>query len=157
MKKTNLMIMVLSPVILGILFNNFLVLFPLFIFVAPFLMIVYWFFAGTKFAEHVENPVKAVLTANAIGIISLLLYYWQFTIVSDAERSLLIAGFSQMFSAPLSYFSAVIGYLFTESPDEISLAMQVIGLILMIIVFSSGYIYRKNNLRKQVSKSVHAE
>ncbi len=157
MKRANLLIMVVSPVLLGVLFNNFLVLIPLFIFVAPFLMIIYWFFAGSKFAENNVSPVKAVLMANSIGIISLALYYWQFTIVSDAKRSLLIAGFSQMFSAPLSYLSAVIGFLFTDATDEISLVMQVIGLILMIIVFLSGYLYRKKNLKKQVNKSVYAE
>jgi len=155
MKKTNLLLMVLSPILIGLLFNNFLVFIPLFIYVAPLLMIVYWFWVGTKFTEHVMNPIKAIVVANAIGIMSLALYYWQFIIVADQERNLILAGFSQMFTAPLSYLTARIGVIFEQTPNEITqvtfLAMEVIGLILMIFVFSSGYIYKKKYLKQHVS------
>lgn len=57
-----------------------------------------------------------------------------------------------MFSAPLSFLSARIGILFT--PDEVNqttfLVMQIVGLIIMIMVFSMGYVYKKRlqQLRK---------
>jgi hypothetical protein len=155
MKKTNLLLMVLSPILIGLLFNNFLLFIPLVIYAAPFLMIAYWFWVGTKFTENIMNPIKAIVVANAIGIMSLALYYWQFIIVADKERNLILAGFSQMFTAPLSYLTARSGVIFEQTPNEITqvtfLAMQVTGLILMIIVFSSGYFFKKNNLKQQIS------
>jgi hypothetical protein len=155
MKKAKLLLMVLSPILIGLLFNNFLLFIPLFIYIAPFLMIVYWFWVGTKFTENVKNPTKAIVLANSIGIISLALYYWQFVIVADKERNLILAGFSQMFTAPFSYITARIGFIFEQTPNEITqgttLVMQVTGLILMIIVFFSGYFYKKNHLKQHIN------
>lgn len=152
MKKAKLLLMVLSPILIGLLFNNFLLFIPLFIYVAPFLMIVYWFWVGTKFTENVNNPIKAIVLANSIGIISLILYYWQFVVVADKGRNIILAGFSQLFTLPLSYISSYIVIRFGLIPNGINqstiLAMQVVGLILMIIVFFSGYFYKKN-LSKQ--------
>lgn len=155
MKKTNLLLMALSPILIGLLFNNFLVFIPLIIYVAPFLMLVYWFWVGTKFTENDMNPIKAIVLANAIGIMSLTLYYWQFIIVADQERNLILAGFSQMFTAPLSYITAKIGFIFEQTPNEITqvtfLIMEVTGLFLMLIVFSSGYFFKKNHLKQHIS------
>lgn len=155
MKKTNLLLMVLSPILIGLLFNNFLVFIPLVIYIAPFLMLAYWFWVGTKFTENAMHPIKAIVLANAIGIMSLALYYWQFFVVTDQERNLILAGLSQMFTAPLSYLTARIGFIFEQTPNEITqvtfLAMEVTGLILMIIVFSSGYFFKKNHLKQNMS------
>ena len=156
MKKTNLLFMVLSPVLIGILFNNFLVYIPLVIYVAPLLMLVYWFWVGTKFTENVMNPIKAIVLANAIGIISLAMYYWQFIIVADQKRNLILAGLSQMFTAPLSYLTVKIGVIFEQTPNKITqvtfLAMEITGLILMVIVFSSGYFFKKNHSKQHYIK-----
>ena len=141
--------MVLSPILIGLLFNHFLLFIPLSIYGAPFIMIVYWFWVGTKFTENVKNPIKAILLANSLGILSLVLYFWQFVIVADMERNLILAFFSQMFTAPLSFITAKIGLVFEQTPNEITqvtpLVMQVTGLILMIIVFFSGYLYKTNS------------
>lgn len=151
MKKAKLPLMVLSPIFIGVLFNNFLVFIPLFIYIAPFLMLIYWFWVGTKFTEKIKNPIKAIVLANSTGVIALALYYWQFVIVADKERNLLLAVFSQMFTVPLSYLTARIGFIFEQAPNEITkitpLVMQVTGLILMIVVFSGGYFYKKNHLK----------
>lgn len=155
MKKAKLLLMVLSPILIGFLFNNFLLFIPLFIYVAPFLMIVYWFWVGTKFTDHVNNPIKAIVLANSIGIISLILYYWQFVVVADKGRNIILAGFSQLFTLPLSYISSYIVIRFGLIPNGINqstiLAVQVVGLILMIIVFFSGYFYKKNLSKQHIS------
>lgn len=153
MKKVKLLLMALSPILIGLLFD-YLVFIPLFIYIAPVLVIAYWFWVGTNFTENIRNPIKAIVLANSIGIISFVLYYWQFVIVTDKERNLILAGFSQMFTAPLSYITGKIGVLFEQTPNEITqvtfLVMQVAGLILMIIAFFSGYIYKKNLLKQRI-------
>lgn len=146
-KKVKLLLMTLSPILIGLLFN-YLVFIPLLIYIVPFLVMIYWFWVGTNFGENVRNPFKSIVLANSIGIISLVLYYWQFVIVADKERNLMLAGFSQMFTASLSYITARIGFIFEKTPNEVTqvttLVMQVTGLMLMIIVFFSGYIYKRH-------------
>ncbi|MEG0773847.1 hypothetical protein [Clostridium sp.] len=145
MEKIKLLLIALSPILIGFLFNNLLIFLPLFINVAPFLMMAYWFWVGTQFAENVKSPVKAIVLANSIGIISLLLYYWQFVMVADNQRNLVLAGFSQMFTISLIYITAKIGLIFPQTPNEI---IQITGLILMLIVFTSGYFYKKKLLKQ---------
>ncbi|MPM45844.1 hypothetical protein SDC9_92536 [bioreactor metagenome] len=145
MEKIKLLLIALSPILIGFLFNNLLIFLPLFIYIAPFLMMFYWFWVGTQFAENVKSPAKAILLANSIGIISLLVYYWQFVMVADNERILVLAGFSQMFTVPLIYLTAKIGLIFQQTPNEI---IQVTGFILMLIVFTIGYFYKKKLLKQ---------
>lgn len=108
-----------------------------------------------KISENVNNPIKAIVLANSIGIISLILYYWQFVVVADKGRNIILAGFSQMFTLPLSYISSYIMIRFGLIPNGINqstiLAIQVVGLILMIIVFFSGYFYKKNLSKQHIS------
>lgn len=146
MKKTKLILMAVSPVLIGYLLNFILRFLPFITYITPFLMIAYWFWIGTEFAKVLKKPVIAIPLANSIGIISLLLYYWQFVILQAGERNLTIAGFSQMFTAPLDYISALIFYIFKapiEATSVTTLAMQVFEIILMLIVFSGGFFYKK--------------
>lgn len=133
------------PIVVGLLFTIIAFIPPIIGVLFSLLVITYWFWVGTRFAGDIHNPFKAILLANAMGVISLALYFWQFFIASDNNRNLILAGFSQLFSAPLSFLSARIGILFT--PDEVNqttfLVMQIVGLIIMIMVFSMGYVYKK--------------
>lgn len=146
MNKTKLILMATSPILIGYMLNYLLRFIPFLIYIAPFLMIAYWFWVGMKFAKIVKKPIIAISLANCIGIISILLFYWQFVILQASERNSAIASFSQMFTTPLDYISALIRLLY-ELPREITqvttLAMQIFEIVLMIIVFSCGYFYKK--------------
>lgn len=87
-----------------------------------------------------------------MGIISLPIYYWIFIIKGYEQKNLALAGFSQWFSAPLSFITAKIGVLFEKVPNEItqttSLVMQISGLLLMMIVFFIGYSYKRYHSKK---------
>lgn len=151
MRKSKLIILSISPILIGCILNYLVLLMPFLIYLAPFLMIAYWFWVGKEFAKIIKNPIIAILLANSIGIISLLLYYWQFVILQASERNLFISGFSQMFTTPLDYISALMNFIFkahNEATYVTTLAMQTLELILMLIVFSSGYFYMKH-LSKQ--------
>ncbi len=146
MNKTKLILIATSPILIGYMLNFILRFIPFLIYMAPFLMLAYWFWAGMNFAKIIKNPVIAISLANSIGIISVLLYYWQFVILQASERSLAIASFSQMFTTPLDYVTALSQLLF-EASNEITqvttLTMQTFEIVLMIIVFSCGYFYMK--------------
>ena len=71
MKRTKLLLMVLSPVFVGFLLNQILLSNPSIIYAAPFLMIGYWFWVGRKFAAYVRNPFGAILLAKTAGVIIL--------------------------------------------------------------------------------------
>jgi len=152
MNKTKLILIATSPTLIGYMLNFILRFIPFLIYLAPFLMLVYWFWAGMKYAKIINNPVIAISLANSIGIISVLLYYWQFVILQDSERILAIAGFSQMFTSSLDFISALIRSFFQAS-NEITrvttLPMQIFKIVLMIIVFSSGYFYMKYKPKSQ--------
>lgn len=153
MKKILLLGMAISPILIGLLFNSFVGYLEFIGIIFSLLMIIYWFWVGTNFAEQIKNPVKAILLANSAGLISLVLFLWQFVLVSDEDRNLILAALSQMFSAPLSFLSARIAILFT--PDGINqktlLVMQVVGLIIMILVFSAGYVYKSMRQSRKAS------
>ena len=138
MKKSKLILLTIVPLIMTRLFN-FLLLVPvlgtLSFYVAPLVTTVFWYWLGKQYARGPWKPVPAILIAHAIGICSLLVYLWQFVLQTSETRNAVLASFSQAFasSAPLYLVAPVAGLL--PWPQ---LAMQVIGLVYMILVFCIG-------------------
>lgn len=153
--KLQLCLYALSPVIIGYLYN-LLVLVPglgsLLFWCVPFLLLIYWFCVGRKFAVGINNPVIAIIIGNIFGIISVLIYYWEFIILTDVQRNLWLAGFSQCFSATISPITSKIGILFETEPYTITQTtinlMQFTGFILMVFIFSIGYFVNYKRLHK---------
>ncbi len=152
MKKSKKILLIISPIIIGMVFN-YLILVPglisILIYGGPIFFIIYWVWVAGLFQGHMKSPIKATLLANSGGIISLLIYIWQLILVSDDKRSLFLAGLSQDFSAPLSFLTVKIGMQFEKNPIEGTMitifASQVAGLVIMMIVFYLGYSIKKRN------------
>lgn len=154
MKKSVLLLLSLVPVVVGWLVNV-LILVPVIgmagFYLLPLLTTVFWFYLGKQYAKR-WKAVPAVLMAHTVGICSLLIYLWQFLLETDVTRSLTLAAFSQMFSAstPL-YLIGRIAVLFESQPNYAGrtsmVAMQVIGLVYMIIVFSIGIYTEKKKIK----------
>lgn len=150
MKKSKVTLLVLSPIIIGILFN-FLIIIPglssILMYGGPIFFILYWGIVGGMFNEYMESSLKATLLANLGGIISLIIYIWQFVFISDDKRSILLALLSQGFSAPLSILTVRFGLLLENSPNEITsvtmLTAQFCGLLIMMIIFLIGFSVKK--------------
>ena len=150
MKKSVLILLTLTPVIVGYLVN-ILIMVPVIgtagFFLLPLLTTVFWFYLGKQYARR-WKPVPAVLIAHTVGICSLLVYLWQFLLETDETRSLTFAAFSQMFSAstPLYLFGRI-AILFESQPNYAGratmVAMQVIALVYMTIVFCIGIYWEK--------------
>lgn len=150
MKKNGYLLLAMLPIIIGYLYNlSFLVVAGIGLFyIIPIIIIILWYWVGTKFADNVNSYIVGILGGNILGILSLGIYYWQFIIRDDGKRSMFLAGLSQYFTSSLSPLTAKIGMIFEKTPNTITqttmTAMQVIGTIIMIIVFSIGFIMRKN-------------
>lgn len=154
MKKSVLISLSLVPVIVGYLVNALLmvpVLGMACFYLLPLLTTVFWLYLGKQYAARWKF-VPAVLIAHVAGVCSLLVYFWQFLLETDETRSMILAGFSQMFSAstPL-YLLGRLAILFESQPNHIGsatmTAMQVIALIYMVIVFCIGfYLGKKENI-----------
>lgn len=155
MKKHVLILLSLVPVVVGWLINR-LIMVPVIgiagFYLLPLLTTVFWFFLGKQYICK-WKAVPAVLIAHAVGFCSLLIYLCQFLLETDATRNLTLAAFSQMFSgsAPL-YLIARVAVLFESQPNYAGratmLAMQVLGLVYMMIVFSVGMYLQKRWAKK---------
>ena len=155
MKKSVLILLSLIPVVVGWLVN-ILIMVPVIgmagFYLLPMLTTVFWFFLGKQYARK-WKAMPAVLIAHTVGICSLLIYLWQFLLETDVTRNLTLAAFSQMFSAsaPL-YLIGKIAVFFESQPDYVGsasmVAMQVIGLVYMVIVFSVGVYLEKKRTKE---------
>lgn len=112
----------------------------------PIAVLVFWFWAGGKFADSGLRFVPALLLAHWVGILSLAVYFWQFWFVDDSARSIVLAVFSQMFNS-LTPLTAGLALYFEPEVNTISqyamTAAQVLGLLFMAIDFTIGFILRR--------------
>lgn len=155
MKKSVLLLLSFVPVVVGWLVN-ILIMVPVIgmvgFYLLPLLTTVFWFFLGKQYA-HKWKAVPAVLIAHTVGFCSLLIYLWQFLFETDVTRNLTLAAFSQMFSASTpSYLIGKIAVFFESQPNYAGrasmVAMQVIGLVYMVIVFSAGMYWEKKRTKE---------
>lgn len=152
MKKSVLILLTFVPIVVGILIN-WLFFVPQIRMIAfyflPLLVLAFWFYLGRQYANTTWKALPSVLIGNAVGIVSVALYVWQFIFETDETRNLSVAVFSQMFTAgtPLYLWSGI-ARLFETRPNYAGratmTAMQVIALLVMILVFTGGYFWQKS-------------
>lgn len=151
MKKWVLVLLTFVPVAAGYLLN-LTILLPgmggFLYYLLPIVISVFWIWLGGRFANASWKTVPALLIGNATGIVSLLVYLWQFLLESDATRVMVLAAASQMFSASAPYFLLARFALFFESePNTITMAsavaLQVLSVLYMVILFSTAFFLEK--------------
>ena len=158
MKRACCFLFPLTPTLIGYIYNLILIpllsvpfLFSLVFYVLPFAMLFYWFWAGRKYAQAKGSALISILIGNSIGILSLLLYIWQFVLLSDQQRNLFLAGLSQYFSSPIVFLTMKVAVLFESQKYAIgsttAVATQIIGLFVMLVVFAVGIFYEKRKTR----------
>lgn len=154
MKKVYLIPMILVPALIGYVYNMLLlipILGTLLLYILPLAMLVYWFWVGSKFAEFNWSLPISILVGNSFGILSLIIYFWQFLFITDSERNLFLAALSQMFTSCTNIFVARVAILFEPDKNVVGqvsfTAVQILGLIFMMIIFAIGYIWSKKKAR----------
>ena len=153
MKKYVLIILTFVPILAGWLINVTLsvpLLGMVFFYGLPLLVLVFWFWLGGRYAEMDWGAFPAILIGSATGILSLIIYLWQFVGLDEASRNVGLAVWSLMYSTgTLGHLFGVVVTLFFRS-QAASHAMQVICLALMIIIFSFGFFRnRKHGARRK--------
>ena len=159
-KKIYLLIIIFAPLIIGYLHNwvtvRFITIPILFIiniywYGSPILMAYFWFWAGGKFAQSNIKIFYSILFGNIAGIVSLFIYFWQFVYTPPIHRNAFLAATSMYFSSIVSIYLARLARLFEPNKNHIGMvtlnAMEIIGLMFMIIIFTLGYCYKKRKLR----------
>ena len=150
MKKNTLLLLTFVPIITGNILNRTVLIpgFGIFAFYFfPCITLVFWFYLGSRYSKTSWNLIQSVIIGNGIGFLCLLLYFWQFWWTSDNNRILLFAGLSQDFVANTNLLTAKYAMLFETEQNTISAitatAMQILGLLLMVIIFLAGYVFGK--------------
>lgn len=145
-----------TPIIISFFFRLILqipVIGTIWLYAAPFTMLVYWAWVGSVFREKIKSPIRAILIGNIFGIILLLIYVWQFVFLSEGLRSLTFAYLSQLFSLPLEFITMWIGLLLEADAEVTTIittnAVQFIGFALMVIAFIIGYFIKKRTEKKE--------
>ena len=156
MKKQTLILLTFVPIIIGYVIN-LTILLPgigtVFFYVLPILTTVFWFYLGRLFAHTTWKAIPAILIGNATGIVSILVYLWQFLLETNETRNLTLAGFSQMFPASAPYYLLIkIAILFEKEPHTIGMAsttaLQVLSVVYMIAVFGIAVLWEKIQIKK---------
>lgn len=156
MKKSILILLTLVPLIVGYVINITLTI-PgigmVIYYVVPFAVLVFWFYLGSLYSKTTWKAIPSVLIGSATGILSLILYLWQFLGRNDETRNMALAVISQMYSAATpTYLFGRLAMLFESQPNYIGqttmVAVQVIAVILMFVIFTVGYLWGRRHWRK---------
>jgi len=146
MKRIILLLLTFVPVVTGYLLNM-TILIPrlgmLLFYLLPCVTLLFWFFLGIRYAKSDWNFIQSTMIGNGVGILSLIIYFWQFLLCGDDSRNIFLASFSQDFTANTNLLTARLAMLFEAEKNTFtqttSTAMQVLGLILMVFIFILGY------------------
>ncbi|PWM63251.1 MAG: hypothetical protein DBX91_00880 [Subdoligranulum variabile] len=155
MKKPVLIALTFVPVAVGALVNVTLAL-PgigsvLFV-VLPLLTTVFWAWLGARYGKSAWKPLPALLIGNAVGIVSLLVYLWQYLLVPAAAQNLALVTAAQLFldAAPL-YLLGHLAVLFEAQPQTVGtasmVAMHVLSFVYMAVVFGLGFLWGRKTGR----------
>ena len=154
-KREGLMLCLLavSPVLIGYLFNVMLyipVIGSLGMYAAPFTVLYFWGWVGTVFQGKFNSIWKSVLTGNAAGILSFIVFIVLCQRGTEGEMSYILSALSQMFTLPLGFLTMWIAvmkegvYDLNEASVSAVILTQAAGLILMLAAFTVGcFIARK--------------
>jgi len=111
LKKAILLLIGLSPVLVGFLLNFLIMRLPMPMWFVGIIMLFIWFLAGKRSVELVEKRMEAVLLLNAPAFVVLLLLLFQ-EIVLERYWSSIIGIATQMFYLPFLGLSFFIGSVF---------------------------------------------
>ncbi len=162
MKKSILILLTFVPIIVGYIVNRTITI-PgigtIIYYIVPLVVLGFWFYLGSLYSKTNWKAIPSVLIGSATGVLSLILYLWQFLGQNDDTRNMALAVISQMYlaSTPM-YLFARLAVLFEAQPNYVGLttavAMQVIAVILMIVIFTAGYLWGRKRHPQPIRKKM---
>jgi len=171
----------LAPALIGYIGNILLIWFikipripvlsTLLFYALPISVLVFWFWGGMKYSRTKLPAIAAVLIGNSIGIISFLIFIWQYFLVPEENRNFTLMAWSQHYwSLPGIVVGRIYGRIYGIITRPISLfpylrdlhsgetvtitvtaeetfiifgRLAAVTLLTMIAVFISGYLFGK--------------
>ncbi|UNK18626.1 hypothetical protein MNQ98_00830 [Paenibacillus sp. N3/727] len=152
MKKNKHLLIVLAPLIIGWLFNMLIFYLPfsgVLIWTLNLGFVLFWFWVGSQFAQLSMKKVYSYLLGNMLWLISFLLYVWQFILLDEASRSIALAGLSQYYMLLTIIIGTQIHMMY--SGDINSTEIVIISYMVMLLVFTMGFIYQSVKGKKKSS------
>ncbi len=144
MKRVLMVVLGMAPIVAGCLLDwtmSCLWLYKILYYSIPVLLLVFWFWAGRWYARQFSGLWAAVLAGNAWGILSAVIFTWQFVLVPAEEQNLFLAFVSQLISIaflPWTVRLAPRGDVFL-SP----LIYEYASLLILLAAFTAGSIYER--------------
>ena len=105
-------------------------------YLVPLAATAFWFWLGRQYAKTDWGPGRAMLIGNAIGLISLVLYLWQFELQSSETRDVFWAGLSQKYFTATPLF--LLGRFARLFPHPVTVLM-LLAFLLLAAVFAWGF------------------
>lgn len=124
------------PLVYGLV-NVYLIIFPPFL--SQLVFGVFWFWVGMKFANLNVHKGKSFLIGNSIWAFSFVLFIWQFLILDDASRNLVLALFSQLYIQSYIWIGTKI--ISTLSNVLHGTNIMLIAYLSMFLTFALGFVF----------------
>lgn len=145
-----LLLLAVSPIVIGFFYYVVIqlpVIGTIWMYAAPFTVLYYWGWVATVFRSHFQNFLKAIVWMNILGVVSYVLYIWQYALVEEGAQIPVLAVLSQLYTVSLGFITMWIGILLDgkSSIDTETLSVtasvitETIALLLMIAASVIGY------------------
>ncbi|MDQ0300322.1 putative neutral ceramidase superfamily lipid hydrolase [Salibacterium salarium] len=132
------LIWILVPLVYGFLVSKFMIITPL---LSQIVFGLFWFWVGMTLANLKMSNVKSFLFGNSIWIVSILLFVWQFLLLDDSNRNMLIAAISQYYMSSFIWFGSQLSLAFSNVLNGTTITL--LAYFGMFLVFSFGFITGK--------------
>lgn len=111
---------------------------------APLAVLAFWGLLGYNCRAKGRRYLPTLALTHWVMAAEVAVYLWQFLLVGDEARSMLLAGFSQWFNV-FAIYTTRLALLFESQPNYIGqatmTASEVIALVLMVLAFSLGWLW----------------
>jgi len=138
-ENKKILMWILIPLIYGFVSNTFmLIIHPL---MSQIVFSVFWFWVGIRLSNISGSNVKSFIFGNSIWLLSFLLYIWQFVLLNDESRNMLIALISQYYMLSFIWTGTKLSLLFSDVSSGVTIT--IISYLSMLLVCTVGFIVGK--------------
>ncbi|BDF68235.1 hypothetical protein CE91St43_22070 [Oscillospiraceae bacterium] len=110
----------------------------------PLAVLAFWGLLGYNCRAKGRRYLPTLALTHWVMATEVAVYLWQFLLVGDEARSMLLAGFSQWFNV-FAIYTTRLALLFESQPNYVGqatmTASEVIALALIVLAFSLGWLW----------------
>ncbi|GAA0337819.1 hypothetical protein GCM10008967_30100 [Bacillus carboniphilus] len=133
-------ILIFIPLVTGYILNRVALYFFMPPIISQIIFTAFWFWVGYRFTLLPWNKLKSFIVGNSIWLLSLLLFIWQFVVLDDESRNLILAGLSQNYIVGFLWSGVKWASVMYDS-QLTTLNVTISSFIFMFLTFTVGFIY----------------